>query len=135
MSVFRSRRLNPVWPLLPALGACGEVPTESRDTCDPGLPAPALAFTGAVDQVGPAGTVTHLGLRILNGSVFPDALFRPAPDLPPCGSNTQSSRTWSETLDDAGTQLYGFARSRRATSSSTSPSRVRRASLVLLACT
>lgn len=35
-------------------------------------------------------------------------MFAAAPDLPPCGSNTKSSRTWVDLYTSAGKRLYGF---------------------------
>jgi hypothetical protein len=35
-------------------------------------------------------------------------LFAAAPALPPCGTNTKSSRTWVDIYDQRGKRLYGF---------------------------
>ena len=35
-------------------------------------------------------------------------MFTLEPNLPPCGSNTNASRTWVDVYDDAGPRLYGF---------------------------
>ena len=43
-----------------------------------------------------------------NSSSIPDALFAPAPTLPACGSNTNSSRTWVDFFDQSGKRLNGF---------------------------
>ncbi len=47
-------------------------------------------------------------LSVKNYAAYPDALFSPAPTLPPCGSNANSSRTWVEIFDQSGKRLYGF---------------------------
>jgi hypothetical protein len=48
-------------------------------------------------------------LTVTNWKDLPPALFEEAPDLPPCGSNNNASRSWLDVLD-AGTdqELYGF---------------------------
>jgi hypothetical protein len=43
-----------------------------------------------------------------NFTQYPDAMFAPAPSLPPCGANTNSSRTWVDFFDSRGKRLYGF---------------------------
>ncbi|MBC7910978.1 MAG: hypothetical protein H7Y30_10790 [Pyrinomonadaceae bacterium] len=35
-------------------------------------------------------------------------MFAAAPELPPCGSNTKSARTWVDIYDSSGKRLYGF---------------------------
>ncbi len=37
---------------------------------------------------------TRYKLAILNRSVYANELFALAPDLPPCGDNKNSARTW-----------------------------------------
>jgi hypothetical protein len=51
---------------------------------------------------------TTYNLDVPNYSIFPDALFAPAPDLPPCGLNTNSSRTWVDIYNQDGARIYGF---------------------------
>ena len=43
-----------------------------------------------------------------NKAAYPDAMFAPAPALPPCGKNANSSRTWVDFFDQSGKRLYGF---------------------------
>jgi hypothetical protein len=45
---------------------------------------------------------------VLNKSSYPAEMFAAAPALPPCGLNTNSSRTWIDFFDSRGTRLYGF---------------------------
>ncbi|HWT13778.1 MAG TPA: hypothetical protein VN231_13575 [Allosphingosinicella sp.] len=45
---------------------------------------------------------------VMNKASYPAAMFAPAPNLPPCGTNTNSSRTWVDFFDKAGQRLYGF---------------------------
>ena len=45
---------------------------------------------------------------VLNKADYPAAMFAAAPGLPPCGNNTNSSRTWVDFFDETGKRLYGF---------------------------
>jgi hypothetical protein len=45
---------------------------------------------------------------VLNKADYPADMFAAAPTLPPCGSNTNSSRTWVDFFDSTGKRLYGF---------------------------
>ena len=45
---------------------------------------------------------------VQNKMEYPPALFAPAPSLPPCGNNTNSSRTWVDFFRQDGTRIYGF---------------------------
>lgn len=45
---------------------------------------------------------------VFNKSSYPAEMFAAAPGLPPCGSNTNSSRTWVDFFDSTGKRLYGF---------------------------
>jgi hypothetical protein len=47
-------------------------------------------------------------LTVDNRSIFPNELFEPAPHLPPCGRNPNSSRTWVRIYDGDDNYLYGF---------------------------
>ena len=45
---------------------------------------------------------------VLNKSDYPADMFAAAPALPPCGLNTNASRTWVDFFDQNGKRLYGF---------------------------
>jgi hypothetical protein len=48
-------------------------------------------------------------IPVVNWSVYPNTLFQEAPKLPPCGTNTNSSRTWVDIYDAiSNTRIYGF---------------------------
>lgn len=52
---------------------------------------------------------TRFMLKISNYEKYPDELFSPAPDLPPCGSNHNASRTWVDIYNGTNNQrIYGF---------------------------
>jgi hypothetical protein len=45
---------------------------------------------------------------VANKTEYPADMFAAAPALPPCGANTNSSRTWVDFFDSTGKRLYGF---------------------------
>ncbi len=57
-------------------------------------PAPQLAFLGAEAETINNKPFFRISLTILNWDKFPPELFKPAPNLPPCGKNKNSARTW-----------------------------------------
>lgn len=72
------------------------------------VPKPMLYMAG--DEPYSAGGKNWVRHRygVLNSEAFPAAFFTPAPDLPPCGANPNSSRAWVDFYDAAGKRLYGF---------------------------
>jgi hypothetical protein len=85
---------------LPAKGVCmlavilflsvfiiGAGQSQPRDDCRTTHPNPIIKF----DRIDSAGRVY---IPVVNWSVYPNQMFRKAPGLPPCGSNTNSARTW-----------------------------------------
>jgi hypothetical protein len=72
------------------------------------LPNPVLYLKGTEPfSKGGTGYIRYV-YDVLNKDAYPDALFAPAPALPPCGQNTKSSRTWVDIFDSRGKRLYGF---------------------------
>ncbi|RIJ50105.1 T9SS C-terminal target domain-containing protein [Maribellus luteus] len=78
--------------------------------CYPGLPDPILEYEGSEPYVTAGGdNAIMYKLDVSNWNVYPQALFLQAPYLPPCGLNTNSSRTWVDIFDASNDQkLYGF---------------------------
>ncbi len=76
--------------------------------CYSNLPNPVLALTGTEDYTTSSGEFTRYMLSVTNWNAYPAELFEAAPDLPPCGLNTESSRTWVDIYDTSGNRLYGF---------------------------
>ena len=69
------------------------------------LPLPELAFLGI--EAGPKFNKLKIGLK--NWAAYPDELFLPSPDLPPCGAVANAARTWLEVYDaESGARLYEF---------------------------
>ena len=73
-----------------------------------GPPKPIIQFAGAsVYSAGGKDWVRHRYV-VANWSKFAADLFAAAPDLPPCGLNANSSRTWIDFYEASGKRLYGF---------------------------
>lgn len=72
------------------------------------LPNPVLYFMGAEYYSANGKDFTRYRFAVDNSAVYPDSLFAAAPGLPPCGTNTNSSRTWVDVFDSRGKRLYGF---------------------------
>lgn len=69
---------------------------------------PRLAFTGQETYTANGRTFVRYRYDVLNRDAYPAAMFAAAPNLPPCGTNTNSSRTWVDFFDQSGSRLYGF---------------------------
>jgi len=73
-----------------------KAPVDSLTVMKP-LPPPVVVFTGKALIVVPnGGSMSRYNLAVTNYQFYPPALFAQAPNLPPCGSNTNSARTWVE---------------------------------------
>jgi len=74
----------------------------------PELPKPVLTFMGSEPvEAGGKKTIRYY-FDVFNKSAYPAELFAPAPDLPPCGTNTKAARTWVDVYDQRGKRLNGF---------------------------
>jgi len=74
----------------------------------PVLPNPVLYLIATEPYTTGGKNWIRYRYDVLNKDAYPDAMFAPAPTLPPCGSNTKSSRTWVDIFDSRGKRLYGF---------------------------
>lgn len=73
-----------------------------RDNCNAPVPSPVITL-GTKDASG------RQSIPVSNWSSIPTGLFRRAPELPPCGENASSSRTWVDVVNaDTNQVLYGF---------------------------
>lgn len=72
------------------------------------VPTPVLYFTGTEPFESGGKQNIRYRLDVLNTDDFPLELFASAPDLPPCGKNTRSSRTWVDIYALSGKRLNGF---------------------------
>ena len=72
------------------------------------LPNPILYLT--TEEAYTAGGKNWIRKRydVFNKASYPVEMFAAAPGLPPCGLNTNASRTWVDFFDSTGRRLYGF---------------------------
>ncbi|HKU74754.1 MAG TPA: hypothetical protein VJR02_12660 [Pyrinomonadaceae bacterium] len=74
----------------------------------PVLPNPILYLLG-LEYFNTGGKdFVRYRFDVANKDVYPNDLFTKSPDLPPCGSNTQSARTWVDFYDQSGKKIQGF---------------------------
>src|SRR5437588_2094072 len=101
---FRSRKKSLL--LLPVLVVV--VSATQPVTSAPPLPNPVLYLTEAEVHQQNGKEFIRYKYDVLNKAAYPAELFAAAPNLPPCGANTKSSRTWVDFFDARGKRLYGF---------------------------
>jgi hypothetical protein len=90
------------WLALPLLALAAPGTAQSTP------PNPVLYLTGLeYYQAGGKNWVRHR-YDVFNKDAYPAELFVAAPNLPPCGTNTNSSRAWVDFFDANGRRLYGF---------------------------
>jgi hypothetical protein len=69
------------------------------------VPVPQIKHLNSVNE----GSFTRHYFQVENWQQFPEYLFSPAPQLPPCGLNRNASRTWVDIYNAQTSQrLYGF---------------------------
>ena len=69
---------------------------------------PQLGFIRAEDFTEKGRMLRMYTVEIVNRSEFDDELFAASPELPPCGLNANSSRTWINIYADDGHRIYGW---------------------------
>ena len=74
----------------------------------PPIPNPVIYLTGTETLQQGGKTFIKYRYDVFNKDQYPAAMFAAAPNLPPCGKNTKSSRTWVDLYDQSGKRLYGF---------------------------
>jgi hypothetical protein len=74
----------------------------------PIIPNPVLYLTGTEAYSTGGKNWIRYSYDVLNKADYPAELFAAAPALPPCGTNTNSSRSWVDIYDQRGKRLYGF---------------------------
>src|SRR5688500_11924480 len=73
------------------------------------LPRPEVAVQGPEHYEVRGSDFMRYSLPVTNWREFSTKLFDSAPDLPPCGNNTNASRTWVHIHDASDDRrLYGF---------------------------
>ncbi|MEP6719617.1 MAG: hypothetical protein ABJB21_10760 [bacterium] len=74
----------------------------------PVLPNPVLYLVSQESFTSSGRNFIRYKYDVLNKEDYPAEMFAAAPALPPCGANTNSSRTWVDFFDSRGKRLYGF---------------------------
>jgi hypothetical protein len=74
----------------------------------PDLPNPVLTFMGSEVVEVSGKQMTRYYFDVDNKSSYPEELFAAASELPPCGANTKSARTWVDVYQMNGKRLNGF---------------------------
>jgi hypothetical protein len=70
---------------------------------------PILAYRHSEQYAVDAVKWDRYRLTVTNRSSFPASMFAPAPDLPPCGLNTNASQSWVDIYDGTtNARIYGF---------------------------
>jgi hypothetical protein len=81
---------------------------DSIATLPPPVPNPVLILTGLESYSANGKQWIRYKYMVFNLDNYPNEMFAPAPELPPCGTNTKASRTWVDFYDSRGKRLYGF---------------------------
>ena len=73
------------------------------------LPNPILYLLGTEQYTVNNTSFIRYRYDVLNKDAYPAAMFAAAPSLPPCGTNTNSSRTWVDFFEGrTNRRIYGF---------------------------
>lgn len=70
-------------------------------------PQPILKFNGTENYEANGKKWIRFRLEVVNRAKFPNEMFAEAPDLPACGLNKNSSRTWIDVYAPS-KRAYGF---------------------------
>jgi hypothetical protein len=81
----------------------------------PPYPFPIIAFKGTESYAVGGQKWIRYKIRVTNYKGYPEYMWLANPELPPCGTNSNSSRTWvdiyaaqSANPNIAGNKIYGF---------------------------
>lgn len=94
-------------PILLAVVFAVVLATQSSSAAPP-LPNPILFITSQEYVTVSGKQVVRYHYDVFNKDAYPAENFAAAPNLPPCGSNTNASRTWVDFYDQRGKKLNGF---------------------------
>jgi hypothetical protein len=72
------------------------------------IPNPVLYLMGQEHYSANGHDWVRYRYDVFNKESYPADMFAAAPNLPPCGANANSSRTWVDFFDQNGQRLYGF---------------------------
>lgn len=82
--------------------------TGDASTATHAPPNPVVVFMGPEFFESGGKEWTRYRFVVENRAEYPNELFAAAPDLPPCGQNNKSSRTWVDINEQGGKRLNGF---------------------------
>jgi len=102
---FQSANAGNIALSAPMKLASPSIPLSYCFTC---LPTPKLAYTGKENYTVRGVDFIRYKLEVINRDDYPASLFKPAPTLPPCGLNKNSTRTWIKIYNIDGSYIYGF---------------------------
>ena len=72
-------------------------------------PNPVLYLTGTEPFTVNGQSFIRYNYDVFNKDQYPAAMFAPAPGLPPCGNNANSSRSWVDFFENrTNRRIYGF---------------------------
>ena len=71
-------------------------------------PLPVLYLIGSEYYSANGKNWVRYRYDVFNKEQYPADMFAAAPNLPPCGLNNSSARTWVDIFDSTGRRLYGF---------------------------
>lgn len=101
----RSRTLTMIAASLTVAALGGSAPTLAQTS----FPNPILYMTSSEIYTANGRTWVRHRYDVLNKDAYPAEMFAPAPNLPPCGSNTNASRTWVDFYNGrTNARIYGF---------------------------
>ena len=87
----------------------GAAQSGSADSTSANLAQPVVVAGGTESYDTAAGRFVRYRLPVVNWASYPAELFAAAPDLPPCGSNARSARTWVNIYESTtNRRIYGF---------------------------
>src|SRR3712207_3603190 len=105
-------RLRSLWvarALLAGLALlCLAAHTASTASAPRALPNPVLYLKFLEHYQTGGKNFVRYRYGVSNYSEYPAEMFAAAPNLPTCGQNTKSSRTWVDIYEQSGKRLYGF---------------------------
>ena len=72
-------------------------------------PNPVRYLTGTEPFTANGQSFIRYNYDVFNKDQYPAAMFAPAPGLPPCGNNANSSRSWVDFFENrTNRRIYGF---------------------------
>src|SRR5688500_14754715 len=91
MKFFNGRTAATLLSVLALSCAAADAPARAQQTT---LPNPVLTLSGLEPFTSGGKEMTRYRFMVDNSAAYPDTMFAASPELPPCGQNAKSSRTW-----------------------------------------